>query len=480
MKDNESNNASTNGTMGNGATTVEIECVRRPTIPRATQRMGEVAHRFGLLLESSPLRVLDPVQLPVGRGRIVLLVGPSGSGKSSALATLARMLPGGLSVDRVEFPTGHSVVDSVCPHETLPRALELLNACGLGESPLWIRCPDELSDGQRFRARLARAVGLHLRGQSAAPLMCDEFCSGLHRRLAKAIALNLRKLATRHRISMVLSCSDDDLVRDLQPDVLVRFRGAGRCEVHRRTPRRRTVSFRRRLVIERGCKADYDTFAAMHYRATDELGFVDKVFVMRDRSDRDLLGIVVYSHGPLELTLRNQATQGRFVRHPRLLNREMRILRRLVIHPDVRGCGLGHWLVTKTLPQVGTPYVECLASMGEVNPVFERAGMERVGTCAVPPERARIVDELRRMDVDPFARQFVTQVARRPAVRRLVAALVYQWYQATTAGGEKRVDRQTPEFLAQTFRGLVGSRPVYYLWRRPDKSARGQQRRRVA
>jgi len=472
-------------------TVINIESIRQPTPLRPTHRMGEVAHRFGLLLETTAQRILEPTELRLGRGRIVLLLGPSGSGKSTALSEIARQRCGGLDVERVTFPTDRSVIDAVCPNEPLPRALELLSACGLGESPLWIRRSTELSDGQRFRARLARAIGLHYRGRSAAPLFCDEFCSGLHRRLAKAVAYNLRKLATRHQLSMVLSSSNDDVVADLQPDVLVRFLGRGRCEVRRQSPRRKPVSFRRRLHIEPGCKADYDAFAAMHYRATDELGFVDKIYVMRDRRPRvrngsetsgaDLLGIVVYSHGPLELALRNQATGGRYVRNPRRLNREVRILRRLVIHPDVRGCGLGHWLVQKTLPLVGVAKVECLAAMGEVNPVFEKAGMVRVGTCAVPPERAGIADQLRAMDVDPFARDFVAQVARRPKVRRLVARLVYDWYLATTAGGEKRVERQSPEFLAQTFRNLIGSRPVYYLWQRPAgrKPAR-RPRRRVA
>jgi len=43
---------------------------------------------------------------------------------------------------------------------------------------------------------------------------------------------------------------------------------------------------------------------------------------------------------------------------------------------------------------------------------------------------------------------------------------VYEWYSATTGGGRNRVERQSPEFLAQLFRGLVGVKPVYYLWQR--------------
>jgi len=431
--------------------------------------MSRVALRFGLPLENRDLTILEPFDLLLPPGSIIALSGPSGSGKSTALRMIERHAVGGHSVNRVTLSGTRSVIDSICPNESLDKALELLGACGLGETPLWIRSPAELSDGQRFRARLARAVGMHLRGRSPSPLVCDEFCSGLHRRLAKAVAFNLRKLVSRYGLSLVLATADDDLIRDLQPDTLVTLLGGGRHHIRGPLPRRTAVSFRRRLVIQRGTKGDYNDFAAMHYRATGELGFVDKVFVMREGKDGQLLGIVVYSHGPLELRLRNQATDGRFVRRPKRLNREMRILRRLVVHPDVRGCGLGHWLVRKTLPQVQTPFVECLAGMGAVNPVFEKAGMTRVGTCRVSPDRALILSKLYELEVDPFAREFVRHVARRPCVRRLVSRLVYKWYQATTGGGEKRVERQSAELLAQTFRGLVGCRPVYFLWRRPRK-----------
>ncbi len=454
------------------SSTVTLECVRAGRQALPSSRTARVALQFGLPLTSESERVLEPLQVRLGPGRIALFVGPSGSGKSTALQMIARQCPGGHDVGRIRFAPRRPVVDGICPSHALQRAIELLGDCGLGEARLWVRSLDELSEGQRFRARLARAIGHHMQSRSSAPLICDEFASGLHRRLAQAIAFNLRKLAGRHGLSLVLACSDETIAKDLQPDVIIRLLGGGRHVIDERRPRKRSISFGRRLVIEEGSRRDYDQFASMHYRTTDELGFVAKVFVLREGRGGDLLGIVVYSHGPLELALRNRATNKRFSRNPRRLNREMRIIRRVVVHPDVRGCGLGHRLLRDTLPRVGTKYVECLATMGEFNPVFEKAGMTRIGTCAMPPYRARVLSELAALDVDPCRRDFVMQVSRRPRVRRLVAELVYRWYQATTAGGERRVERQSPQLLAHTFRGLVGSRPVYYLWRRPDRRKR--------
>ncbi len=457
---------------GRGGQTIDLKCLREGKLGRPSARTATVAVRFGLPLSGGPVTIVERVRLALGPGRIVLFVGPSGSGKSTALDELDRRFAGGCMVQRVSFPPDVAILDRVAPWATLSEALSIHTSCGLGEAALWVRPFDGLSEGEKFRARLARAMASHSRGNAAAPLLCDEFCASLDRRAAKAISFGLRKLVTRRCLSVVLACANEDIIADLQPNVIVWFRGRGRCDVEERDVRaQRPPSFRRRLRIEPGSKRHYDAFAAMHYRATDELGFVDKVFVLRDGADGDLLGIVVYSHGPLELALRNQATDGLFSRNAARVNRSLRIVRRLVIHPEVRGCGLGHHLLRRTLPLVGTEYVECLAGMGEFNPVFEKAGMRRIGQYGVSPRRQAALEALRGMGVNPNGRDFRLHVCRRRCVREIVSRVVYDWYAATTAGGERRVERQSPELLAQTFRGIIASQPVYYLWRRPNGAA---------
>ncbi len=446
---------------------IDLHCVKDRKPARPSARTADVGIRFGLSPSDEPITIIERTRLALALGRIVLFLGPSGSGKSTALAELDRRFAAGCVVQRIAFPPDVAILDRVAPWASLPEALSILTSCGLGEAALWLRPFDDLSEGEKFRARLARAIALHSRGNAPSPLLCDEFCSGLHRRAAKAVSFCLRKLVTRRRFSVVLASANEDIIADLQPDVIVRFRGQGRCDVEQRAVADYGApSFRRRMRIEPGSKCDYDAFAQMHYRATDELGFVDKVFVMRDGGGGEPLGIVVYSHAPLELSLRNHATDGLFSRDSTRLNQSMRILRRLVIHPDVRGCGLGHFLVRRTLPLVGTEYVECLASMGEFNPVFEKAGMRRIGQYAIPPKRQAALDALRDMGVDPNGREFTLHVCRRRRVREIVCRVVHDWYAATTGGGVKRVQRQSLPLLAQTFRGIISSRPVYYLWRK--------------
>src|SRR5205085_3192843 len=117
----------------------------------------------------------------------------------------------------------------------------------------------------------------------------------------------------------------------------------------------------------------------------------------------------------------------------------------------------------------GVPFIECLAALGAVHPVCEKAGMTRVGMCRSSPERAAALRTLRAMGAEPFSADFLSQVCTRPAVRQIVADSVADWYRRTTGGGETRVRRQLPSVLARTFRQLAGSEPVYFIWARDDE-----------
>lgn len=402
---------------------------------------------------------------------ILCLAGPSGSGKSSALNAIARRCPAARRVDLIHLQSDSAVIEQVAPWAGLEDAAGLLAACGVGEPRLWLRRPDCLSDGERFRVRLAVALAEHRRDAvrgTPPPLLCDEFAATLHRRLARALAFNLRKLATRWRLRLVLAAAQDDLLHDLNPDVTLRLHGDHRSPTveHRPALRRRAFSLRRRLRILEGTKRDYEPFAAMHYRATDELGFVDKVFVLREGREETPLGVIVYAHAPLELRLRNLATGGYFRRRPDRVNAELRIIRRIVIRPDVRGCGLGHHLIRRTLPLVGVDFVEAQAALGEFHPVFQRAGMRRVGQVEWGRRRAATLDALHALDADPGDADFASRACRDRRLRDLVQRAIRRWYAATTGGGRARDQHQSPERRAHLFRGIVAARPVYYLWTR--------------
>jgi len=450
--------------VGRVALMVTVPGVAAPPTPR----LVEVCLRFGLSLTQGERVIVSGLVLDLRPGSVTMIVGPSGAGKTLLIREIARRASMCQVVGDMDVPADVPVLDAVAPTRPIDEAIGLLTACGLGEPSLWMRLFDQLSEGERFRARLARAISLWRRNGRHGAILCDEFGSLLHERLAKAVAFNLRKLATRDRLAVVVATSREDIERDLRPDCVIRLSDKpdlvhGSRERHPDGAGAR-LSFAEDLQVVPGTLRDYEAFAAMHYRQRQQVGFVSAVFVMRDRRTGQALGVVVYGHPSLELALRNKVTGGRYVRQAKLLNQEVRVLKRLIIHPDVRGCGLGHELVRQTLPMAGARFVECLAAMGAVNPVFEKAGMRPIGVCCGSAGSEAALAWLRAAGADPLEAAFTSHVRCRPAVRRVVAREVANWYRATTGGGEQRVRKQTPTVLAQTYRQLAGSQPVYFIW----------------
>lgn len=469
---------------------VNVTVIREPGVTPMTPRKREVCWDFGIPPREAPREIVSDLKVALSPGRIVLVTGPSGSGKSSVLRAIADEVGGSERVTAARFPRNRSVVDCVAPNAPMAVALEILTACGLGEPRLWVRRFRDLSDGEQFRAALARAIGRAVRSKTSPVIFCDEFTAILHRRIAKGIAYNLRKLVTRHSLRLVVATTSDDIAGDLQPDQHVALGGAT-TEVVERAPRRQVMSLRRRVRVAPGSVRDYRVFGPMHYRHRDSLGFVDKVFLLKESRGGDAVGILVFAHAPIELSLRNQVTDGRFIRNVRRLNRELRILRRLVMHPDVRGCGLGHYFVRETLPRVGVRFVEALAAMGTVNPVFEKAGMHRIGQCPQPKGRLRLLERLAKWGIDPFSPDFAKQIGNRPRVRRLVEETIQDWSTSLHTPLKYTPDTRTPVQLSSAFRQLLGRPPMYYLWDRagafprssgaskhPDSGGGGDQRER--
>jgi len=192
-----------------------------------SEKARAVMRMFGLTVER--LRdgaVRHECTVSVEAGDIVYITGPSGAGKSVLLREFAKAVPASEMVDigEIELITGRSVVD--CIAGDVMRALGLLSIAGLNDVWCMLNEPRLLSEGQRWRFRLAMALSA---GKKY--VFADEFCNGLDRVSAAVISYNVRKFANRKGVTFFLaSCHDDTLV-DLAADVVIIKEMSGGAEV---------------------------------------------------------------------------------------------------------------------------------------------------------------------------------------------------------------------------------------------------------
>ncbi|SFJ51152.1 hypothetical protein SAMN03159338_1615 [Sphingomonas sp. NFR04] len=194
-----------------------------------SERVIKVAEAFGLGLEDREFTVLDKVELEVKPGDVVYICGQSGAGKSVLLRALAEKLAeAGQSVaniDAVDLDLHKALIDQL-GGEGLAEAIRLLSVAGLSDAYLYIRKPGELSDGQRYRFRLAKLVE-----GGADVWVADEFGAVLDRVTAKIVAWNLAKVARAHGKTLIVATTHTDLLEELAPSLMVTKRFHDRIKI---------------------------------------------------------------------------------------------------------------------------------------------------------------------------------------------------------------------------------------------------------
>jgi len=346
---------------------------------RRSLATGQVADLFGLADDEPPHIIAENVELDIRRGDLVLVTGPSGSGKSSLLREAALRF-GAVDVMSMALPDV-PLVDALSGR--IEDRLSLLAACGLSEARLLLRAPGELSDGQRYRFRLAFAIGrvAFSSPRNEGTLVADEFASNLDRILARVLAYNLRKIVTRMGVGILLATTHDDITSDLRPDLHVRCCGDGDIRQVRddRAREPRPISFADEMCVEDGSAADWSHFARWHYRS-HRLAFVKRVVVLKHGEEP--VGICVFTAPAASLALRSRyfgLTAPRSRLALSALNGQLWLLARVVLHPTYRGAGIAAGFVRAACALCPVPWIETLTAMGHANPVFERAGFVRVG-----------------------------------------------------------------------------------------------------
>jgi ABC-type lipoprotein export system ATPase subunit/GNAT superfamily N-acetyltransferase len=356
--------------------------------PRPTSRVVGVAEGFGLGLDQwQKFVIYDNVELKISPKDITLITGDSGSGKSVLLKALEKDIKQDMGLNCVNIADiqpqqNKPLIETVC--KTLEEALELLSKVGLNDAFLFLRTYGQLSDGQKYRYKIAKMI------ESKAQFwIMDEFAATLDRDTAKIVAYNLQKLARQQGKAVLAATTHTDLFEDLNPSVHIhkRFGKEIRVNYYPNKPAKECSLTREMQVIE-GTTEDWRKLAGFHYRSHKIAG-PRKIFCLK-RGD-ELCGVIVYCYPP-------PTCFGRRLVMPKMtmkeLNEKLSIISRVVVHPKYRTIGLGAKLVKETLAKAGTPYVEMPAVMAKYNPFGEKAGMRKITEQPPPKEALKVVGVL--------------------------------------------------------------------------------------
>ena len=139
-----------------------------------------------------------------GKKGIILIVGTSGSGKSTILKKCG--------IDKeIFFDTENNIIDNFSNYEN---AEKFLLSAGLRSVPTWFKSIDKVSNGEKHRAEVALSLD---RGINC----IDEFTSVVDRNTAKSLSVALRKGFDKGDIdTLFIASCHSDIVEWLQPDYI--------------------------------------------------------------------------------------------------------------------------------------------------------------------------------------------------------------------------------------------------------------------
>lgn len=137
------------------------------------------------------------------------------------------------------------------------------------------------------------------------------------------------------------------------------------------------------LPITSGTSRDYDALARFHYRAGRPATFAAVYTIAYTpppytRLPPQLAAVAVLSYPTLSLHIRERILGLADLSPPdrhRWVNANLRTISRVIVHPTFRSLGLAVRLVRHILANYPTRYIEALALMGHLHPLFEQAGM---------------------------------------------------------------------------------------------------------
>lgn len=266
-----------------------------------TFRVKKIISDFDLKVEHSNEKFNGEIKYP-DNWQIGCIVGNSGTGKS----TIAKELFKDNYIKGFEY-TAKSVIDDMPKEYSTDEIEKMFYSCGFGSVPSWLKPYNVLSNGEKMRVDLARAI------LEKDIIVFDEFTSVVDRNVARTACIAINKAIKNTNKKIILISCHYDILDWLDLDWTFDTNIMKNIDIKKKREKKE-------YYIKRCKRTEWEKFRRYHY-LDNSLGNQAQCYGLYD--NENIIGFIGIIHFP----------------HPK--NKKIKKVTRLVILPDYQGIGLG-------------------------------------------------------------------------------------------------------------------------------------------